>query len=131
MASSLLIVDTDILIDYSRGSEKAKKKLIELEAKYQLAISVITQLELIVGCNNKNDLLSLQIFLADFHIIQLTDATSRKAVELFEEYRLSHGVLIPDMLIAATAITLDLTLCSKNKKDFQFIDGLKFQVFKG
>lgn len=130
MASPLIIVDTDILIDYSHGSEKAKKELIELEAKNRLAISVVTQLEMMVGCDNKKDFLSLQRFLADFQIIQLTGAASLNAVELFEKYRLSHGVLISDMLIAATALTLDVMLCSKNKKDFQFIEGLKLKVFK-
>jgi predicted nucleic acid-binding protein len=130
MASPLIIIDTDILIDYSHGNEQAKSGLIELESKYRLAISVVTQLELMVGCNNKKEFTSLRKFLSDFQIIQITDIASQKAVELFENYRLTHGVLIPDMLIAATALTLDVTLCSKNKKDFQFIEGLKFKAFK-
>lgn len=121
----MLIVDTDILIDFSRGIKQAKECIIELESDYRLAISVISQLELMVGCENKQDFKLLKIFLNEFEIIGLNSAISEKAVELFEKYRLSHGVMIPDMLIASTAITLDIPLISKNQKDFRFIKGLK------
>ena len=100
MDSGLLLIDTDVLIDYSRGIEKTKGILKNLESEHNLAISVVTQLELMVGCENKADFKSLQKFLSNFEIIQLSRSTSEKAVDLFKKYRLSHGVLIPDMLIA-------------------------------
>lgn len=124
MASGLLLIDTDVLIDFSRGVEKTKKKLKSQESEYTLAISVITQLELMVGCENKADFKFLQEFLEDFEILHLNSSISKKSVELFEKYRLSHGVLIPDMLIASTALTLSIPLMSKNRKDFRFIDEL-------
>jgi predicted nucleic acid-binding protein len=50
-----LIVDTDILIDVSREIPIAINRL-QLEANNStLAISTITQMELIVGCRNKTD----------------------------------------------------------------------------
>jgi len=55
MPDELFIVDTDILIDYSRGIEKAKASIVALESDNRIAISVITQLELMVGCENKQD----------------------------------------------------------------------------
>jgi hypothetical protein len=39
-------------------------------------------------------------------------------------YCLSHGLLIADALIAATAIALNLPLLSKNQRDYRFIEGL-------
>jgi len=39
-------------------------------------------------------------------------------------YSLSHKVSIPDMLIAATAISHDLELYTLNTKDFKFIPEL-------
>jgi predicted nucleic acid-binding protein len=125
MPAGLLLIDTDVLIDYSRGIVKAKGLLKKLESNYILSISVITQLELMVGCENKDDFQSLQQFLSNFEIIQLSKSTSEKAVDLFEKYRLSHGVLIPDMLIAATALALEIPVLSKNRKDFHFIDKLE------
>lgn len=124
MATRLLLIDTDVLIDFSRGIEQAREQLRDVETEYALAISVITQLELMVGCEDKEAFQSLQQFLDDFNILQLNSSISEKAVELFEKYRLSHGVLIPDMLIASTFLTLDIPLMSKNRKDFHFIDGL-------
>jgi predicted nucleic acid-binding protein len=83
-----------------------------------------------VGCANKNEFQALQKFLVEFEIVQLNNRISLKAVELFEDFRLSHGVMIPDMLIAATAITLKIPLLSKNQKDFRFIDQLNLREYK-
>lgn len=120
----MLLIDTDILIDYSRGIEEIKQLLIDLESDYILAISVITQLELMVGCNNKSEFNSLKKFISKFEIVQLSKPISENTVRLFEKYRLSHGVQIPDMLIASTAISLKIPLLTKNKKDFRFIKKL-------
>jgi predicted nucleic acid-binding protein len=38
---------------------------------------------------------------------------------------LSHGLLIPDALIAATAIVLDYDFITKNQRDYRFVNGLK------
>lgn len=130
MAKSLFLIDTDVLIDFSRGIEQSREQLRDIETEHVLAISVVTQLELMVGCENKADFKSLQEFLDDFEIIHLNSSISEKAVDLFEEYRLSHGVLIPDMLIASTALMLEIPLMSKNQKDFRFIDELKLIEYK-
>src|SRR6056297_2177612 len=87
MATGLLLIDTDVLIDYSRGVVKTKEILKNFESNHILAISVVTQLELMVGCENKVDFKSLQKFLSNFEIIQLSKSTSEKAVDLFKKYR--------------------------------------------
>ncbi|WP_245536663.1 PIN domain-containing protein [Thiothrix nivea] len=46
-------------------------------------------------------------------------------MELLQQYRLSHGLLIPDGLIAATAIEAGIPLISKNQKDYRFIQELQ------
>lgn len=91
MPDELFILDTDILIDYSRGVEKAKTNIVLLDNGNHLAISVITQLEMMVGCENKQDFKLLKRFLSAFETIPLNSAISDKAVELFEKFRLSHG----------------------------------------
>ena len=47
---ALTIVDTDILIDVARGEADAIKCLLRLEKSSTLAVSAVTQMELIVGC---------------------------------------------------------------------------------
>lgn len=62
MTDKVLLVDTDVLIDFSRGIEKTRAQLKKLETDQVLAISVITKLELMVGCENKADFKSLLKF---------------------------------------------------------------------
>jgi predicted nucleic acid-binding protein len=95
-----------------------------LEQKANLAISVITQMELMIGCRNKKESEELSMFLDRFEILKLTDFISDRAVNLLQDYRLSHGILIPDALIAATALVHDCSLLTKNQRDYRFIDGL-------
>jgi predicted nucleic acid-binding protein len=42
-----------------------------------------------------------------------------------DSFFLSHGLLIADALIAATALELGLTLYTPNVRDFQLIPALK------
>lgn len=59
----------------------------------------------------------------------LSEGISTKAVVLFKEHRLSHGVLIADILIASTAITHAIELISKNLKDYTFIQDLELRKY--
>ncbi|YAF94437.1 MAG: type II toxin-antitoxin system VapC family toxin [Nodularia sp. CChRGM 3473] len=112
------IIDTDILIDVSRGVLEAVNCLQNLKASSGLAISIVTHMELMVGCANKAELQTLESFLKYFNIIKIDQAVSDKAVNLLRSYRLSHGLLIADSLIAATA------MITKNQKDYRFIENL-------
>ena len=118
------IIDTDILIDIGRGDNSALEFLENLEDESVLAISVITEMELIVGCQNKKELRSTDRFLRRFEILKLNEKISNEAVELLRAYRLSHGLLIAVALIAATAIAYNLPFVSKNQKDYHFIEKL-------
>jgi len=50
---ALTIVDSDILIDVARGEADAINCLLRLEQASALAISAISQMELIVGCRSR------------------------------------------------------------------------------
>ncbi|MEH2182023.1 type II toxin-antitoxin system VapC family toxin [Nostoc sp.] len=118
------IIDTDILIDTGRGVLKAVKCLQNLKASSGIAISIITQMELMVGCANKAELQILENFLKQFYIIKIDQAVSDTAVDLLRSYRFSHGLVIPDSLIAATAIVGNYPFITKNQRDYRFIQGL-------
>jgi hypothetical protein len=125
MDQPFIIFDSDVLIDTSRGISQAVQTLEEFDQTHTLSISVVTKLELMVGCNNKKEFRELNQFLDRFKVFHLSEAISGKTVELFQQYRLSHDVLIADMLIASTALIYDFELISKNQKDFKFIDDLR------
>jgi predicted nucleic acid-binding protein len=57
--------------------------------------------------------------------VRLTEAISDRSLQLLRRYRLSHGLLIADAVIAATALTLDMPLVTKNQRDYRFIEDLR------
>lgn len=125
----IVIVDTDILIDAGRDVEDAVESLEKVGRKNRLALSVVTQMELIIGCRNKRELGALKNFLERFMIIKIDGPISDAAVDLLKQYRLSHGLLIADALIGATAMVHDAGLVSKNQRDYRFIEGLNLLAY--
>ncbi len=77
-----------------------------------------------IGCANKAELQILENFLKHFYIIKIDQAVSDRAVDLLRSYRLSHGLLIADSLIAATAIVCNYPFITKKQRDYRFIQGL-------
>jgi predicted nucleic acid-binding protein len=119
------LVDTDILIDLAAEKDQAVSCVQQLEQRSSLCLSSITEMELIVGCRNKTELRNTDRLLERFTTISVNEQVSAIAVELVRKYRLSHGLLIADALIAATAIVSDYEFITKNQRDYRFIDGLK------
>ena len=120
------LVDTDILIDAARGSQAAHAFLSSLRPS-GILVSVISAMELIQGCRDKHELSGVRSFLSNLQIIHLDNVASTMAQQWMESYRLSHGLLIPDALIAATAVGSGLPLFTKNLRHFQMITQLVSQ----
>jgi predicted nucleic acid-binding protein len=116
-----ILIDTDILIDVFRGIDPAINRLQDESQTTLLSISVVTEMELMVGCRNKSEQQKLTVFLNNYVILKINESISDQAVELLRQYRLSHGLLIPDALIAATAISFNIPLLTKNQSDYRFI----------
>jgi predicted nucleic acid-binding protein len=123
------VVDTDVLIDAARGMGEAVARLKDIESTSTLAVSAVTQMELFVGCRDKGELRRVEGFLRRFLLLKLTEPISDAAVDPLRQYRLSHGLLIADSLIAATALVHGAPLVSKNQRDYQFIAGLNLQAY--
>jgi len=121
---AITIVDSDILIDVARGEADAINCLLRLEQASALAISAVSQMELIVGCRSKKELQDLEKFLNRYQVLKITDRISDRASDLLTQYFLSHGLLIADGLIAATALVHNEAFITKNQRDFRFIADL-------
>ena len=127
--NTLTVVDTDILVDAAMKTSEAVECLDKIEREAVLAISAITKMELLIGCRNKIELRKTERFLQRFRIIKLNEQISDKAIELLKQYRLSHGLAIPDAMIAATAIILNENFITKNQRDYRFISGLRLLTY--
>ena len=120
----MTLIDTDILIDVGKGVPDAVDLLKNIVANSAAAISIVTQMELIVGCRDKAELREVDKFLRQFVIVAIDETIADKAVELLHLYYLSHNLLIADSLIAATALIFDVPFVSKNQRDYRFIQDL-------
>lgn len=123
----LYLCDSCILIDYLRGDD-ATHDILNADRKFGLGMSAVTMMELIVGAFNKREIQLIKKTFADFDILELNEAVSVRAKNLIEQYSKSHGLLIPDALIAATALEYDVPLFTANVSDFRFIPGLELKL---
>ncbi|GJM40700.1 MAG: ribonuclease VapC [Ardenticatenaceae bacterium] len=124
-----MLIDTDVIIWYMRGSEKAKEMI---EAYPRFSISVVTYMELVQGMRNKNELRALRRALRAWktELIYINEEISSKAMFFVEQYYLSHSVHLADALIAATAVTHGLSLLTGNTKHYTPIKDVEIVVFK-
>ena len=118
------LFDTTVLIDYLRYNPKITALFDKIQTP---AISVITVCEVYQGAGNKIVLNKIKSTLSNFKVFPLTESISQRLLQLIEQYHLSYGLLIPDALIASTAIENNFTLLTGNFKHFQMIEGLKVE----
>jgi predicted nucleic acid-binding protein len=120
-SNAALLLDTDILIDVGRQIPDAVTYLHTREQTHTIAISTITHLELLIGARNKTEQQKIERFVKRFQLLPIDAAISNTATDLLRQYRLSHGLLLADAFIAATAIHHGIPLSSKNQRDYRFI----------
>ena len=118
------VIDTDVLIDATKRHEDATIFLLKQQV-VGIQISIISAIELVVGCRDKVELTQTQKFLQDCTVLPVTATSSQIAYQLVESFYLSHGLIMADALIAATAIERDLTLYTRNTRHFRMIPELK------
>lgn len=118
------LTDSDILIDAERGVQAAIDFSIAQRGSGGLQVSVVSAMEMIGGCRNGQELAALTQFLGQISVLQISPAISQRAQGWMELFFLSHGLLIADALIAATAIEHQLPLYTKNVRHFQMLPGL-------
>ena len=118
------LIDTNIAIYFLDGN-LTPSGIVFLQPliNQEINISVITKIELL-GWNfpnsSKSDVHSE--FVNQSNIFSLSDEIVEKTIELRRIYKIK----LPDALIAATAIVFDLTLISRNDKDFIQIPELNY-----
>jgi tRNA(fMet)-specific endonuclease VapC len=120
----MVIFDTTILIEISRGNDEVKKKVVEMSPTFIYASS-ITVAEFIVGARDKSDMLKIKRHLDNYTFLSINEGINTIFLELFTSYSLSHRPGIADMLIAATALYYELPVYTLNKKHFAFIPGIQ------
>ena len=123
-----MLVDTDVLIWYLRGNERAQTAI---DGAGPFSISAVTYIELVQGMRNKKE---LNLFRRAMHgwdarVIQISDAISAKAVFYVEQHFLSHSLRLADALVAATAVEYGIPLLSGNARHYKVIKDVRLERF--
>jgi predicted nucleic acid-binding protein len=120
------LIDTDVMVDVSRRIAPAAAYVDSLD---EIAISIITAHELIVGARSQRDAAGIDSLIKTYPVrAELGAQITSLAYELLKRYAKSDGLRTFDALIAATAIEETFTLVSKNRKHFQMISELNLEV---
>ena len=105
-----LLLDSNILIDVLRGEQVAQAWL---EQQQRPSISVITWIEVLVGCRGAEQAV-VEPWLESFDRLPIDQPVAALTVTL----RQRHGLKIPDAIILATAHCHGLQLATRNVRDF-------------
>ena len=125
MADNLILVDTSILIEYYRRTDKSKSVWINLiDESYEFAISVITKYELYSGAT-QSQINFWDTIISTILVIPFDESCVDTAVKLNSSLKKKRKQIdIADLFIAATAVNLHLPIATLNKKHFERIDAL-------
>ncbi len=125
MADKILVIDTTLLIDYFRKTDKSKSRLVQLSQKFeQLAISSVTEFEVYSGATTAQ-LPFWQELLSEIIVLPFDSKAAHIAVDVLQKLKkLRITIDKADLFIAATAIANNLTLDTLNRKHFDKIEQL-------
>jgi predicted nucleic acid-binding protein len=110
-----VLLDTDVLVDHLRGARRIEP------GQDQFVYSVVTRAELLAG--RATDEARVRLLLAPMREIVVDRTIAERAGTI----RRDKPVLLPDALIAATALELGIPLVTRNRRDFEAIPGLTLQ----
>ena len=111
-----LLVDTDVFIDHIRGARRFTR------GSDRVWYSVVTRCELFAG--SKVDEETVNLLLSPFTEVLIDREISERSGRI----RRGTSVRTPDALIAACAIERDLTLITRNRRDFSNIPKLSIRA---
>ena len=125
MADKLILVDTSILIDYYRKTDKDNSAWVALVRQgYEFAISTITKYEIYSGATT-SQLTFWDSVLQIITVIPFDENTVDIAVDINNDLKRKRKQIdIADLFIAATALLYDIPFATLNKKHFSRIDKL-------
>lgn len=126
MERERLLIDTSILIDHLRKTQKDKTVFYQHASQYDCLISAVTEFEFSIGSTPENRRFTEDL-LAKLPVLPFDSTCVKIAAKIYRELKSRNQLIsLPDIFIAATAITHDLQLLTLNQKHFERVENLKF-----
>lgn len=126
MENRLIILDTDVVIDFFTGIFPEAEGVLKLISQEEAALTAISVFELYAGIEGKRRLGQIETFIRDLTILPLDVIEAALAGKIFTQLK-SKGQLIGnhDILIAAVCLTNGLPLYTKNVINFSKIKDIQ------
>ncbi len=126
----MIVVDSDVLIDFLRGKAAAKNKLTELSEQGEtLSTTAVNAFEVLRGeilNGDEGSYAKAKEVLASLSPIPFDSMASEVAADLYAELRRTGALIyLADPLIAAISQAHDAPLLTQNQKHFSHLKGLK------
>ena len=121
--SNTMLADTDVLIDFLRGYDKAISFIEKFSS--QIILSPIVVAEIYAGVKGTNELAVLDNFISQFRVIPITSKIAKAGGLYKRGFNKSHGVGLADAILAATAENEKAELKTLNVKHYPMISGLR------
>lgn len=118
-----VLCDTNVLFRFLEGDESTKL-ILEHIGKERIAFTIITPAEAYAGCSKLEFALLKKVF-SNYRIFHFSEESSRIFNGLIQSNHKRHSKWIPDALIASVALAENLALFTYNRKDFNFIPGIR------
>jgi predicted nucleic acid-binding protein len=119
----LILVDTDVLVDFLRGYNKAVTFVNKFSSR--IILSPIVVAELYAGVKGNAERTVLDNFVSLFRIVPLTAEIAKIGGLHKRDFGKSHGVGLADAILAATADIEKAELKTLNVKHYPMVKGLK------
>ena len=131
MASSRMVVDSSIFIEFLRASDKTKTTLYQLPDDTELFLSVVTLYELLMGATDEVKKRDVKLLTEPLIILPFTKSVAEKSAEVYHDLRQRNKMIeFRDIFIGATSLVHGLPVLTKNTKHFERIDGLTLTRIK-
>jgi predicted nucleic acid-binding protein len=126
LENRLIILDTDVVIDFFTGISPEAEGVLKLISQEEAALTAISVFELYAGVEGKRRLDQIETFIRDLTILPLDVIEAALAGKIFTQLK-SKGHLIGnhDILIAAFCLANGLPLYTKNVIHFSKIKDIQ------
>lgn len=123
--AGVVVVDTDLVIDFLRGKGPGVPLVRELIGAHRLRVTAITAFELRVGTDflaRRDDILRL----VRSRTFPLDSRSALRAGEVAATLRRNgQDIGLADCLQAGICLNFDLPLATRNRRHFERVDGLR------
>jgi len=117
----VLVFDSNILIYYLNGVFSShRRNRVDGWIRQGVFISVVSRIEILGFAQPQRDRNRARTFLTLFQEIDLQEEIVEETISV----RRQHSIKVPDAIIAATALDLEVPLVTRNTSDFDDIEGL-------